>query len=116
VPTARRIERARAIVSVGTIMNPPPTPKKPVSAPTVNPAARSRPSLSGGHTTCAEAGVREAADHGAGCDHHQRRRGCLVDVLAEDVDEHRDGQDGSAAAEHPEAEADSEPEWDRSER
>src|SRR5699024_9105059 len=33
VPEARRIARPRAITSIGTTMNPPPTPKKPVSPP-----------------------------------------------------------------------------------
>ena len=48
VPIARRIENASAIASVGTIRKPPPTPKKPVSAPTSRPAARSDASRSGG--------------------------------------------------------------------
>ena len=38
VPTARRNGVASQIVSTGTITNPPPTPKNPVSAPTSSPA------------------------------------------------------------------------------
>lgn len=49
VPIARRMENASAIASVGTTRKPPPTPKKPVSAPTSRPAARSDASRIGGH-------------------------------------------------------------------
>ena len=38
VPTAVRIVNASAMASVGTMRNPPPTPKKPVTKPTAAPA------------------------------------------------------------------------------
>ena len=48
VPTARRMGSARKIASVGTMRNPPPTPKNPVIAPMTTPAKRSRAGRSGG--------------------------------------------------------------------
>ena len=42
VPTASGIEKRSARTSAGTITNPPPTPKKPVSSPTTVPAKATR--------------------------------------------------------------------------
>ena len=39
VPEARRIASPSAITSIGTTMNPPPTPKKPVRKPVSEAAA-----------------------------------------------------------------------------
>src|SRR5699024_4952066 len=44
VPEARRIARPSAITSIGTTMNPPPTPKKPVRKPVSEAAAITTPS------------------------------------------------------------------------
>ncbi len=99
VPTARRMERARTMVRVGTIRKPPPTPKKPVIAPIRRPAARSRVSRSGGQL---DPSISLADDEGCG--------GRLVDALSEDVDEDRHREHGAAAAEHAETQTDPEAE------
>jgi hypothetical protein len=59
--------------------------------------------------------MTETADDCSGGHDHEGGRGGFVNALAEDVDEYRDSQYGPAAAEHPEAQPDAEPKWNRRE-
>ncbi|CAO0834083.1 hypothetical protein SMICM17S_00646 [Streptomyces microflavus] len=43
VPTARRMVRPRTLTRAGTARNPPPTPRKPVTAPSPAPAPAALP-------------------------------------------------------------------------